>query len=271
MNRPAVSIILPAYNGEKYIDKAIKSVLDQTWADFELIIINDGSTDKTEKIIRSFNDSRIVLINNQQNEGLIFSLNKAIERANGQYVARMDADDICLPGRLASQKEWLDRHDKITAVATTVDLVNDDEVKQGVWELDRKTVTAAQIRKKMPFENCIAHPTIMIRTAVVKEFKYRPYQVNIEDYDLWLRLLSKGHSIDKIDEPLLLYRIHKESVTNMHLRTKDFFFRRFRMKRKFLGQEIFSGHINGFVFIVVFSAMLDFVKGIGTAVKNFFR
>jgi glycosyltransferase involved in cell wall biosynthesis len=97
MNVPAVSVILQAYNCEKFIGKAIQSVLQQTLTDFEFIIINDGSTDNTESIIHEFNDHRIVYLKNSKNEGLVSTLNKAIANANGKYIARMDADDICLP------------------------------------------------------------------------------------------------------------------------------------------------------------------------------
>ena len=271
MNVPAVSVILPAYNCEKYIDKAIQSVLDQTWSDFELIIINDGSSDGTETIIRAFNDPRIILVNNPGNKGLIFSLNRAIDMAKGNYIARMDADDICLPERLGKQKRILDENDSIAVVATTIDFIKDSEERTGTWPLDRKNITPEQIRKQMPFENCIAHPSVMIRTAIAKQFKYRSYQVNIEDYDLWLRLLGKGYIISKINEPLLLYRQHQDSVTNLYLSNRNFFFKHFHMKRKFLAEEISSGNINRFIITVVFSAILDISKGIGKAVKNIFK
>ena len=172
MNVPAVSVILPAYNCEKYIDKAIQSVLDQTWSDFELIIINDGSSDGTETIIRAFNDPRIILVNNPGNKGLIFSLNRAIDMAKGNYIARMDADDICLPERLGKQKRILDENDSIAVVATTIDFIKDSEERTGTWPLDRKNITPEQIRKQMPFENCIAHPSVMIRTAMSQPEKH---------------------------------------------------------------------------------------------------
>src|SRR5450432_2078787 len=96
MNPPEISVILPAYNTEAYLGKAIQSLLDQSFRDFELLIINDGSTDKTEDIIRSFSDPRIVYIKNEQNYGLIDTLNKGIDISRGKYIARMDGDDICL-------------------------------------------------------------------------------------------------------------------------------------------------------------------------------
>ena len=271
MNSPAISVVLPAFNCEEYIGKAIESVLQQTFTDFEFIIINDGSTDNTELAILAFADQRIVYLKNPQNKGLVYSLNRAIDLANGKYIARMDADDICKMERLAKQTDYLDQNENITVLATTIDFINESEQKTGIWELDRRTVTAEQIKKQMPYENCIAHPSIMIRSEILKNLKYDPRQVNIEDYDLWLRLLSRGHLIDKINEPLLLYRIHGKSVTSVYLKKKNVFFNHLRMKRIFLAKEIFSGRINGFVLRVIVSAIVDFGKGTGKAIKNLFR
>src|SRR4249919_3825300 len=120
MNVPAVSVILPAYNCEKYIAKAIESVLHQTFTDLELIIINDGSTDRTEEIIRSFSDPRILYQVNNTNKGLVFTLNKGIDIAKGGYIARMDGDDICHPERLAKQKTFLDQNQEIATIASTI-------------------------------------------------------------------------------------------------------------------------------------------------------
>src|SRR5262245_7986035 len=131
MNAPAISVILPAYNCEKFIGKAIQSVLQQTFSDFELIIINDGSTDNTETRIEEFNDPRVVYHKNPGNKGLIFTLNKAIELSQGRYIARMDADDSCLPERLAKQKDFLDHHENIAVTATTIDFINEKEEKKG--------------------------------------------------------------------------------------------------------------------------------------------
>ena len=270
MNEPTVSVILPAYNCEKYIAQAIESVLQQTFTDLELIIINDGSTDKTESIILSFTDPRIIYLKNEINRGLISSLNKAIEIAHGKYIARMDADDINLPARIEKQKKYLDTHLGTTMAATTISFIDENGSNKGIWLLDRKKIDHNAIRKKMPFENCIAHPSIMIRTAVLKELKYDERQVNIEDYDLWLRLLSRDHVISKIDEPLLLYRIHNESVTNLYLKKKNFFFKHLKMKRIFLAKEISSGRINGFNLLVIASMVVDLTKGTGKAIKKIF-
>lgn len=270
MNTPVISVILPAYNCEAFIHKAISSVLGQTYTDFELIIINDGSADKTESIIAFFTDTRIVYQKNPENKGLIYTLNRAIDLSRGRYIARMDADDICLPVRLEKQKNFLDQHEKIAAVASTVDFINELGEKTGVWELDRLTVTPEQIKRKMPRENCLAHPTLMIRSDILKKLKYNTYQKNIEDYDLWLRMLNRGYLIGKINEPLLLYRVHTASVTGVHLKEKNFFFKHMVMKWKLLWHETFSGHLSGYMVIIKLSAFADLVKGIGKYFKNLF-
>src|SRR5258705_3382658 len=131
----AVSVILPAYNCQKFICKAIESVLQQTFTDFELIIINDGSTDNTESIIHAYTDPRIVYSKNSENKGLIYSLNSAISLAKGKYIARMDADDICLPERLALQKTFLDQHEDIAVVASTNEFINDNAEKTRHFDL----------------------------------------------------------------------------------------------------------------------------------------
>ncbi len=271
MNDPLISVLLPVYNSEKYLARAIQSVLIQSFTDFELIIINDGSTDKTELIILSFPDPRIVYIKNDTNRGLILSLNRGIEMAKGTYLARMDADDICLPDRLAKQKTFLDQHAEVVMVASTVNFIDEQDREKGNWPLDRETISPSAIRKAMPYENCIAHPSIMIRLSIIKNLKYKEYQENIEDYDLWLRMLNRSMNIAKIEEPLLLYRLHGDSITTMHLKSKNVFFTHWKIKRRFLSGEIFSGRINAFTFRVMVAAMIDIFKGTGKVIKNLFK
>jgi glycosyltransferase involved in cell wall biosynthesis len=271
MNSPSISIILPAFNSEAFIAEAIRSVLSQTCTDFELIIINDGSTDRTEEIILSFNDPRIQYHRNETNSGLIYTLNKAIDLAKANYIARMDADDSCLPERLSIQKNYLDQYDDIDVVAAPVIFIDHAGKETGVWELDRKTILPARIKKIMPYENCVAHPSVMIRAAVLKEFRYKAYQKNIEDYDLWLRLLNRGYNIGKTEIPLLLYRVHDASITGTTLKKKNFFFKHAAMKRKFLWREMKEGQINGFTIKVIVSFLGDLLKGTGKSVKNVFK
>ena len=270
MNAPAVSIILPAYNCEKFIGKAIESVLLQSFPDFELIIINDGSTDKTEMIILGYADPRIVYLKNPENKGLIFTLNRGIALAHGKYIARMDADDICQPERFEKQKNFLDQHINIAVLATTIDFINEAGIKTGVWESDRQTITPQQIKRKIIFENCIAHPTVMMRAELIKDLKYSRNQKNIEDYDLWLRVLNRGLIIAKLDEPLLLYRLHEDSVTSQHLKNRNPFFKHLMMKSRFLRNILWTNSFNWFTFKISMSRLIDLVKGIAKTIKNIF-
>lgn len=268
MNSPSISIILPAFNSEAFIAEAIRSLLNQTYTGFELIIINDGSTDRTEEIILTFSDPRIHYHRNEKNSGLIYTLNKAIDLANGKYIARMDADDICLPERLSRQKDFLDQNDDIAAVAAPVIFIDGAGKETGIWKLDRETILPDRIKKVMPYENCIAHPSVMIRGAVLKEFRYKDYQKNIEDYDCWLRLLNRGYAIGKTEMPLLLYRVHDASVTGSYLKKKNQFFKVLSMKYKFLIKEIRAGHSSLFLLRVATAMIKDLAKGMAKSLKK---
>ncbi|HGF9542707.1 TPA: glycosyltransferase family 2 protein, partial [Acinetobacter baumannii] len=127
-----VSVVLPAYNAELYLKEAIDSVLSQTFTDFELIILNDGSIDRTEEIILSYNDSRIVYVKNEKNLGLIGTLNKGINLAKGKYIARMDADDICLPERFKKQVDFLEKNNEIDLIGTNAIKINNNGDRIGV-------------------------------------------------------------------------------------------------------------------------------------------
>jgi glycosyltransferase involved in cell wall biosynthesis len=246
MAMPEVSIILPVYNGAPHLAKAIDSILTQSFADFELIIVNDGSVDGSEQIISASKDPRIVYIANEVNSGLIFTLNRGIDRATGKYIARMDADDICLKDRLAVQKKWLDENAGTSMVACTVQFIDENDMVTGNWPTDLDTVSAASIRKKLPHQNCIAHPTVMIRSEILKAYRYKAYQKNIEDYDLWLRLEADGKKIEKVSQALLLYRVHAQSVTSTYLKTGNSFLKHFHCKRKYLYHRIGEGKFNFF-------------------------
>ncbi len=268
MNEPAVSVILPAYNCEKYIAQAIESVLQQTFTDLELIIINDGCTDKTESVILSFTDPRIIYLKNEINRGLIFTLNKAIDITRGKYIARMDADDISIPIRLQMQKDFLDQHSETGLVASTVEFIDNNNRPGEYWELDKKTLTSSLIKQVMAKESCIAHPSVMGRSEIFQKYRYKDYQKNIEDFDLWLRLLNDGIIISKIETPLLLYRLHEHSVTKADQKTKNVFFKVAKCKYKFMVREIGKMNVSFFLLKVFLYMILDVFKGIGKAIKK---
>lgn len=271
MSQPAVSILLPVYNSSKYLRQAIDSLLLQIFTDFELIIINDGSTDASEEVIYSYDDSRIVYSKNDSNRGLIYTLNKGIDLAKGKYIARMDADDISCKDRLQKQFDWLEKNTATSAVATNISFINENTTETDDWKEDLQTVSFASIKQKMIWLNCIAHPTVMIRSAVLKQYKYAQNQLNTEDYDLWLRLIADGHTIEKIPEKLLLYRVHDSSITGSVLRKSNPFFKQYHCKKKFLQRRIASRKWGLFESEVLFTTVYDGFMGIAKNIKSIFK
>lgn len=205
-----VTVIMPAYNSGPYIKEAIDSVLNQTFTDFEFIIINDGSKDETLDIIRLYTDPRIRLID-QQNKGLIDTLNESILLAQSDIIARMDADDICLPDRLQLEYDFLEAHPEYVMVGSEADVVD----KEGNFLMKLVPVghtheeIAARINKKCPF----IHPCVMFRKqAVIDAGLYPKNALTFEDHLLWKKLLGLGR-VCNLDKVLLKVRFNPESVT----------------------------------------------------------
>jgi glycosyltransferase involved in cell wall biosynthesis len=211
-----ISVLMPVYNAGKFLHEAIDSILEQTHSHFEFIIINDASTDDSEKIILSYKDQRIRYYKNESNLGLIKTLNKGIDLAKGEYVARMDNDDVAYKERLEIQLNYLKEHFKAKMVCSPVVFISSDGKEKGFWPADRNAKTTGQIIATLPWENCIAHPTVMIETKLLQKYTYSQNQKGSEDWDLWLRLVRDKVSIIKTKEVLLKYRVHGESMTNMH-------------------------------------------------------
>lgn len=218
MSMPLVTVLMPVYNAERFLKQAIESVLNQTFRDFEFLIINDGSTDESVSIIQSYTDERISLIHNEKNCGVIDTLNKGISLAKGKYIARMDADDICTPTRFERQVQYLEQHPKIAVLATHIFQINAEEEKLGTWDKDIQNNVPEDIFRTMAKTCCIAHPTVMMQTIIAREYLYNKKQKGSEDWDLWMRLLSDGKRIDKVPEFLLRYRMHAASITAVHNR-----------------------------------------------------
>ena len=269
MNSPTISVVLPAFNCEKYIGEAIQSVLQQTFSDFEFIIINDGSTDKTEGIIRSFVDNRIVYKKNESNKGLVYSLNKGVDLAKGKYIARMDGDDICLPGRFKKQLDYLEQNRNVDVLATVVILIDENGQVTGTWALDSKNISDKDIREQLPKDNCVAHPTVMGKAAIFKKYKYNQTQSQSEDYDLWLRMMNGRVIIHKLAEPLLQHRILKSSFTRTN--KKNIFWKIGETQLRFAGQEFRKGNLGLFAGKAFFYGSINMLKGILKQAKNAFE
>ncbi|MGM9600097.1 MAG: glycosyltransferase family 2 protein [Faecousia sp.] len=207
---PKVSVVMPAYNAEKYIGEAIDSILNQTFTDFEFVIINDGSTDRTKEIILSYSDPRIVYLENDTNSGIVVTLNKGLDYATGEYIARMDADDISVNTRFQKQVDYLDIHPNIGVLGTGLKKFGD-----GITESNRIfSANPYQLKAELVFSSCIAHPTVMMRRLVLEEnqIRYQEEFAGAEDYLLWWQLAQKTN-ISALTDILHLYRIHNTQIT----------------------------------------------------------
>ena len=209
----SVSIVMPVYNGERYLKEAIESILNQTYRDFEFIIINDASTDKSEEIIKSFNDPRIVYIKNDKNLGQAEALNKGIRSVRGLYVARMDQDDVSLLERIAVQLKHMEDNKETAILGTRIQEIDKDgRVMQRPLLPDRPNVKARLFFARLAGWPSIAHPTVMIRKEIFDKIGYYDPKYRIcQDYDLWLRAVRR-YRIENIPEVLLNYRNHDLST-----------------------------------------------------------
>lgn len=206
---PKVTVLMPVYNGEKYLRESIDSILNQTFGDFEFLIINDGSNDNSAGIVRSYNDKRINFVENEQNRGLSFSLNKGIDLSNSEYIARMDADDISLPSRLEKQIAFLNKNPNVGICGTWGQFF-------GESSLIAKTPKSHNKIKGHLFSNCsMLHPTVVFRNNLFKKYnlKYRTDFKIAQDYELWTRA-SSLINFSNITEVLLMYRINVTQLTS---------------------------------------------------------
>lgn len=220
---PTVSVAMSVYNGEAFLREALESVLSQTFPDFEFIIIDDGSIDGTGALLSSYanRDARIRLLSHE-NQGRVTSLNKAIGLARGKYIARMDADDISLPQRLAQQVAFMDRHAEIGLLCGSFELMSADGK---TLRFVQPPLGDADIRAVLLRCNPFCHPAVMMRKEVVLAAGgYRKALLDVDDYDLWLRI-SERSKMAGFTEQVLRYRVHRGqvSVRNMRQQTEFLF------------------------------------------------
>ena len=198
------------YNGEDYLNEAIDSILAQTFKDFELLIIDDCSSDKSLDILAKYNDPRIRLIVNDENIGLTKSLNKGLTQAQGKYIARMDADDICTPSRLQRQLEVFEKNKSIALVFG--DTVFIDKNSEKICPSYRPK-SIDKILKNLEINNFIPHPTVMfLKSKVVSMGGYNEEMITAQDLDLWVRMRDQGLKFEYINATLLEYRLNPNSV-----------------------------------------------------------
>jgi len=207
---PKISVILPVYNAEKYLDESLGSVLNQTFRDFEVLAIDDGSSDNSlsKLTLAAENDSRIRIIKNEKNLGLVDTLNKGIDTANGQYIVRMDADDICMPIRFERQVLYMDSKPNIGIAGSWVNFFEKSNYIVKVPE------THEQIKARLLFRSPIIHPSTIMRTETLSKhsIKFRKEYAVGEDYAFWVEALDYTE-IANIPEVLLKFRISDDSFT----------------------------------------------------------
>lgn len=205
---PKISVILAVYNGQRYLSDAIDSILSQTFSDFELIVINDGSRDKTQHIIDSYKDSRIVVIKNERNEGVATSRNKGIALSRGSYIAIQDADDKSFPERFSKQVKILDENPSVGAAGSSFIFCDmaERESYVALVSCDNKI-----IQERLTLEFNLCHCTLLFRAELLKNLGgYRKELFLSEDYDLVLRV-AEISQIMNIPDVLYAYRLHQDS------------------------------------------------------------
>ncbi len=206
---PKVTVLMPVYNGESFLRATMESILEQTFTDFEFLIIDDGSTDSTVEIVRSFNDERIRLLRNPKRLKLSGALNRGLDDAQGEYIARMDGDDISLPFRLEKQVRLMDTSPEVGVCGAWVRRFGNERK-----EINRYPENAELIRSYALFDCPFAHPTVMLRKSFFDQhsLRYEGQYYPTEDYELWSRALDLFPGAN-IQEILLEYRVHDSSMT----------------------------------------------------------
>jgi glycosyltransferase involved in cell wall biosynthesis len=218
MSSPLLTVLMSVYNAEKYVAKAVDSILAQTFRDFDFVVVDDGSTDECPSILKGYadRDHRIAILS-KPNSGLAAALNFGLRHVESAYVARMDADDIAHPDRLSRQLAFLEARPDIAAAGTRVVCIDEAGRTRHV----RPVVTGPEaIANALPFRNCINHSSAMLRTAALAEARgYREKFRVSQDYDLWLRLIAR-HRLDNIDEVLLRYRTYAGTASSARNRSR---------------------------------------------------
>jgi len=212
--KPIISVILPIYNGEEYLNEAMESILIQTFKDFELIVIDDASNDNSVEIINKYEDPRIKLHENKKNIGQASSENIGLTLSSGKYIARLDQDDVMLQDRLGIQVEYLEKNPDIAAIGCQYFCIdeNGSPLDEMHWPVGFKNNLYSLITGFSP----VGHPGALIRKNVLEQVgKYDPRYAPAEDYELWLRLVANGHKINNLDLFLTKHRKHRMQTSTL--------------------------------------------------------
>lgn len=209
MSEPAISVLMPAFNAEKYIAEAVNSILTQSFRDFELIILNDGSDDHTKEILDNIVDDRVACIHLDKNQGLVNARNNLVSAARGRYIAFLDADDVALPNRLQTQLSFLE-----SGVADVCGGAYDAIYQvTGNRKPSKQRYSDADIKALLTVYSPLCNPAIMGKAEVFKGHPYRYGKDSAEDYSLWVDLALANYRFANVREKLILYRIHADQTT----------------------------------------------------------
>lgn len=207
---PTVTVLMSVHNAERYVSSSIKSILSQTFRDFEFLIFEDASTDNSLQAIKEICDPRIKLIENSEQMGLSANLNRGLKLARGEYIARMDADDISLVDRLARQVAFMQENPDVGVCGSAAIEVDDADRTIRV----RKVRSGKCLERWVWMPSPLIHPTVMFKKKIAQQFSYDVAFIAAQDYELWLRMYSAGVTIDNVSEILLRYRVHGENASS---------------------------------------------------------
>ena len=226
-----VSIGIPVYNAEKHLKAAIDSVLNQTYQEFELILIDDGSTDSSLEIIKSYSDRRIVLVAHTKNKGIGFRLNEQIQQAKGKYFVRMDADDLMFPDRILQQIQYLENNTSIDVVGALAIVIDSKNQIKGL----RKPKPVTKVSDILGV-GCFIHPTVMGKTSWFQKHLYHPAFNGTEDHELFLRSFPLSQ-FSNLDFPVLFYRENNPISLNTYINRQKELIQGIRLNQEIIGSK----------------------------------
>lgn len=236
-SRTFISVIMPVYNQGNYVQEAIESILRQTFSEFEFIIINDGSTDDSDEKIMLYEDERVIYIRNKDNIGNYRSRNIGIEKAKGQYIAVMDADDIALPTRLEKQLLYLQSNEDVSAIGTA--FMFSDTKQQWTHPTDAEVVRTTLLER-----NCFMHASLMVRSDVLRQLDgYNEQYEYAADYDLLCRIALNGKILN-IPDILMIYRRHSEQISNKYARLQKMCADQIRMNYQYSFSRMYNDKVD---------------------------
>lgn len=208
---PLVSIIMPAYNAEKYLEESVESIVNQRYSNWELIIINDGSSDATGNLISKYvgQDSRIVGLDNTSNKGLVYTRNRGLQSAKGKYVANLDSDDVADPNRLKLQVDYLETHPDVVLLGSSCELIDQNGKHLG---FEKRTIPQHRLKSLLVFSNYFINSTLLIRKDKLDGLSYTDSYAPAEDYQLVTQLKDRGELVN-LNQVLVKYRLHDNNIS----------------------------------------------------------